>query len=106
MTDKRKDIMKTLKCITDVDGSRLTNCPDCIYKIDIDHGLWKCDLLAFVQDVEKYLSVGPYEDLISRKAVIENLYDWRDHSITDAEEWHLRQVIGDIRSMGCKEYER
>lgn len=38
-------------------------------------------------------------DLISRDAVIDSLYDWSDHSMTDAETWHLRQVIGDIKSL-------
>ena len=38
-------------------------------------------------------------DCISRQAVIDNLYDWSNHSMTDAETWHLRQVIGDIKSM-------
>lgn len=38
-------------------------------------------------------------ELISRQAVIDALLDWAEHSITEAEEWHLRQVIGDIRSM-------
>ena len=38
-------------------------------------------------------------DCISRQAVIDSLYDWSNHSMTDAETWHLRQVIGDIKSM-------
>ena len=38
-------------------------------------------------------------DFISRQAVIDSLYDWSNHSMTDAETWHLRQVIGDIKSM-------
>ena len=38
-------------------------------------------------------------DLISRQDAIDALYDWSEHSITDAEAWHLRQVIGDIKSM-------
>lgn len=38
-------------------------------------------------------------ELISRQAVIDTLLDWAEHSITAEEEWHLRQVIGDIRSM-------
>jgi len=39
------------------------------------------------------------EDLISRKAAIDALYDWSEHSMTDAEAWHIRQVIGDIKSL-------
>lgn len=39
------------------------------------------------------------DDLISRQAAIDALYDWSEHSMTDAEAWHLRQVIGDIKSM-------
>ena len=39
------------------------------------------------------------DDLISRQAAIDALYDWSEHSMTDAEAWHIRQVIGDIKSM-------
>ena len=38
-------------------------------------------------------------DLISRQAAIEALYDWSEHSMTDAEAWHIKQVIGDIKSL-------
>lgn len=38
-------------------------------------------------------------DTISSQAVIDSLCDWTDHSATIQEEWHLRQVIGDIKSM-------
>lgn len=38
-------------------------------------------------------------DTISRQAAIDALYDWSEHSMTDAEAWHIRQVIGDIKSM-------
>jgi len=38
-------------------------------------------------------------DVISRSEVIDRLYDWSDHSASQAETWHLRQVIGDIKSM-------
>lgn len=38
-------------------------------------------------------------DAVSRQDVIDRLYDWSNHSMTDAEAWHLRQVIGDIKSM-------
>ena len=38
-------------------------------------------------------------DLISRQAEIDALYDWSEHSMTDAEAWHIRQVIGDIKSL-------
>ena len=39
------------------------------------------------------------DDLISRQAAIDALYDWSEHSMTDAEAWHIRQVIGDIKSL-------
>ena len=39
------------------------------------------------------------DDLISRQAAIEALYDWSEHSMTDAEAWHIKQVIGDIKSL-------
>jgi len=39
------------------------------------------------------------QDLISRQAVIDALYDWSEHSMTDAEAWHIKQVIGDIKSL-------
>lgn len=38
-------------------------------------------------------------DLIERQDAIDALYDWSNHTMTDAEAWHLRQVIGDIKSM-------
>lgn len=38
-------------------------------------------------------------ELISRQTVIDSLYDWSNHSMTDAETWHLKQIIGDIRNM-------
>jgi len=41
----------------------------------------------------------PKDDLIFRKAAIDALYDWSEHSMTDAEAWHIRQVIGDIKSL-------
>lgn len=45
-------------------------------------------------------------DLISRQAVLDALYDWSEHSMTDAEAWHIRQVIGDIKSMPSAQQER
>lgn len=39
------------------------------------------------------------EEYISKLEVIDKLYDWSNHTMTDAETWHLRQVIGDIKSM-------
>lgn len=41
----------------------------------------------------------PCEDCISRQAAIDALYDWSEHSMTDAEAWHIKQVIGDIKSL-------
>ena len=38
-------------------------------------------------------------DTVDRQSVIDSLYEWADHCITDAEAWHLRQVAGDIKSM-------
>lgn len=38
-------------------------------------------------------------DLISRQVAIDALYDWSEHSMTDAEAWHIKQVIGDIKSL-------
>ena len=41
--------------------------------------------------------------MVSRQAVIDELMTWEGHCITDQEEWHLRQVIGSIKSIpGCK----
>lgn len=45
-------------------------------------------------------------DLISRQAVIDALYDWSEHSMTDAEAWHIKQVIGDIKSLPSAQPER
>jgi 7-cyano-7-deazaguanine synthase in queuosine biosynthesis len=38
-------------------------------------------------------------DTVDRQSVIDSLYEWADHCITDQEAWHLRQVAGDIKSM-------
>ena len=46
------------------------------------------------------------QDLISRQAAIDALYDWSEHSITDAEAWHIKQVIGDIKSLPSAQHER
>ena len=48
---------------------------------------------------EEVVQPEPHEDVVSRQEVIDKLYDWSNHSMTDAEAWHLRQVIGDIKSM-------
>lgn len=39
------------------------------------------------------------KDMVSRQAVIDELMTWDGHCITDAEQWHLRQVIGSIKSI-------
>lgn len=39
------------------------------------------------------------KNYVSRQDVIDSLYDWADHSATDFEMWHLRQIAGDIKSM-------
>lgn len=44
--------------------------------------------------------------LIDRQAVIDALYDWSEHSMTDAEAWHIKQVIGDIKSLPSAQPER
>ena len=46
------------------------------------------------------------DDLISRQAAIDALYDWSEHSMTDAEAWHIKQVIGDIKSLPSAQPER
>ena len=45
-------------------------------------------------------------DLISRQAAIDALYDWSEHSMTDAEAWHIKQVIGDIKSLPSAQTEQ
>jgi hypothetical protein len=52
------------------------------------------------------MGVNRMDDLISRQAVIDALYDWSEHSMTDAEAWHIRQVIGDIKSMPSAQPEK
>ena len=46
----------------------------------------------------EYIDAAPTVDAVIRDAVIDRLYDWSNHSATQAETWHLRQVIGDIKS--------
>ena len=43
------------------------------------------------------------DDYISREAVIDSLQDWKGNCMTDAEEWHIRQVIGDVKSLPAAE---
>lgn len=52
-------------------------------------------------DIGKKVSIscGRENDLIFRQAAIDALYDWSEHSMTDAEAWHIKQVIGDIKSL-------
>ena len=52
------------------------------------------------------MGVNRMDDLISRQAVIDALYDWSEHSMTDAEAWHIKQVIGDIKSLPSAQPER
>ena len=49
------------------------------------------------QAAAKALEAQKY--MISRQAVIDELMTWEGHCITDQEEWHLRQVIGSIKSI-------
>ena len=37
-------------------------------------------------------------EYIERNDVIDALTSWADHSITDQESWHIRQVVGDLKS--------
>ena len=37
--------------------------------------------------------------MIRRQDVIDELMTWEGHCITDQEEWHLRKVIGSIKSI-------
>ena len=39
------------------------------------------------------------KDMVRRQDVIDELMTWEGHCITDQEEWHLRQVIGSIKSI-------
>ena len=50
-------------------------------------------------DDELFGNSEQLDDTISRQVAIDALYDWGEHSMTDAEAWHIRQVIGDIKSM-------
>ncbi len=51
-------------------------------------------------DKEAFLTaIKFFETSVTKDAVIDALNDWADHSVTQEEEWHLRQVAGDIRSM-------
>lgn len=49
------------------------------------------------QAAAKALEAQKY--MINRQAVIDELMTWEGHCITDQEEWHLRQVIGSIKSI-------
>lgn len=49
------------------------------------------------QAAAKALEAQKY--MINRQAVIDELMTWEGHCITYQEEWHLRQVIGSIKSI-------
>ena len=49
------------------------------------------------QAAAKALEAQKY--MIRRQDVIDELMTWEGHCITDQEEWHLRQVIGSIKSI-------
>lgn len=49
------------------------------------------------QAAAKALEAQKY--MIRRQDVIDELMTWDGHCITDAEQWHLRQVIGSIKSI-------
>ena len=51
----------------------------------------RCQAAAKALEAQKYM--------IRRQDVIDELMTWDDHCITDAEQWHLRQVIGSIKSI-------
>jgi len=73
---------------------------------DNDHQAWykaediykAVESVPSAQPVAKDINVS-VKDCISRQAALDALYDWSEHSMTDAEAWHIRQVIGDIKSM-------
>ena len=56
------------------------------------------DGIAFWTDSQSLLYSGG-RGLASIDDVISRLESWEGHTITDAEAWHLRQVIGDIKSI-------
>lgn len=56
------------------------------------------DGIAFWTDSQSLLYSGG-RGLASIDDVISHLESWEGHTMTDAEAWHLRQVIGDIRSL-------
>lgn len=56
------------------------------------------DGIAFWTDSQSLLYSGG-RGLASIDDVISRLESWEGHTMTDAEAWHLRQVIGDIRSL-------
>jgi len=73
---------------------------------DNDHQAWykaediykAVESVPSAQPVAKDINVS-VKDCISRQTALDALYDWSEHSMTDAEAWHIRQVIGDIKSM-------
>lgn len=56
------------------------------------------DGIGFWTDSQSLLWTGG-RDLVSAGEVISALESWEGHTMTDAEAWHIRQVIGDIRSL-------
>ncbi len=54
----------------------------------------------FWTDRRSLVFAGPgCDDVVNVDTVIAALEYWEGHAITDAEAWHLRQVIGDIKGL-------
>lgn len=56
------------------------------------------DGITFLTDSKSMIFTGG-RDVVGIRDVISALESWEGHTITDAEAWHLRQVIGDIKSL-------
>ncbi len=89
-------------------GEKMTNAEAVNWLINITADIGKAehrDLWHYEQalyEIREMLEDVPdinVGDMISRQAVIDALYDWSEHSMTDTEAWHIRQVIGDIKSL-------
>lgn len=67
--------------------------------LSIDYGTRTAEEIERLDEAVDMAIKALRADTVDRQSVIDSLYDWADHSMTDAEAWHLRQVAGDIRSM-------
>ena len=60
--------------------------------LSIDYGTRTAEEIERLDEAVNMAITALRADTVDRQNVIDSLRDWADHSMTDAEAWHLRQV--------------